>query len=75
VMGSSNFDFLSFHVQQEVMAIVRSRPLIEQYRRDVLEPDLACSVEPTRAISPSWQRWRERGFRAGARVAVALSKL
>jgi len=75
VMGSSNFDFLSYHAQQEVMAIVRSRPVIEQYRRDVLEPDLARSVEPTRVISPSWQRWRERGFRAGARVAVALSKL
>jgi len=75
VMGSSNFDFLSFHVQQEVMAIVRSRPLIEQYRRDVLEPDLARCVGPTRAISPSWQRWRERGFRGGARVALALHRL
>jgi len=75
VMGSSNFDFLSHHAQQEVMAIVRSRPVIEQYRRDVLDPDLARCVGPTRAISPSWQRWRERGFRAGARVAIGLSKL
>jgi cardiolipin synthase len=75
VTGSSNFDFLSFQVQQEVVAIVRSRPVIEQYRRDVLEPDLARCVGPTRAISPSWQRWRERGFRAGARVAVALHRL
>jgi hypothetical protein len=49
--------------------------VIEQYRRDVLEPDLAWSVEPTRAIFPSWQQWRERGFRCGARVAVGLSRL
>jgi len=75
VMGSSNFDFLSFHVQQEVMAVVRSRPLIEQYRRGVLEPDLARSVEPARVISPSWQRWRERMFGGVGRVAIGLSRL
>ena len=75
VMGSSNFDVLSFHVQQEVMAIVRSRPLIEQYRRDVLEPDLARSVEPTRAISPSWQRCREKMFGGVGRALIALSRL
>jgi len=75
VMGSSNFDFLSYHAQQEVMAIVRSGPVIEQYRKDVLEPDLACSVGPTRVISPSWQAWRERMFGGVGRALVALSKL
>jgi len=75
VMGSSNFDVLSYHAQQEVMAIVRSRPLIEQYRRDVLEPDLARSVEPTRAISPSWQRCREKMFGGVGRALIALSRL
>jgi cardiolipin synthase len=74
VMGSSNFDFLSFHVQQEVLAIVRSRPVIEQYRRDVLEPDLSRSVEPTRTQFPAWQVWRERGFRGGVRVTVAVCR-
>jgi cardiolipin synthase len=75
VMGSSNFDFLSYHAQQEVMAIVRSRPVIEQYRRDVLEPDLARCVGPTRAISPSWQRCREKMFGWVGRALVALSTL
>lgn len=75
VMGSSNFDFLSFYVQQEVMAIVRSRPVIEQYRRDVIEPDLAYCVEPTRALSPSWQSWRERMSVVLGRALVGLSRL
>ena len=44
VVGSSNFDYLSFHTHQEVLAIVRSPEVIAQYKRDVLDPDLAHSV-------------------------------
>ena len=46
VVGSSNFDYLSFYTNQEVLAIVRDPEVIAQYRRDVLDPDLAQSVAP-----------------------------
>ncbi len=49
VVGSSNFDYQSFHTNQEVVAIVRDPDVIAQYTREVLEPDLAQCVAPPRA--------------------------
>lgn len=74
VVGSSNFDYLSFHTQQEVLAIVRNRDVIAQYRREVLEPDLAHSVAPTGEYSHLWQTCRERSIRGAGRVAVPVSR-
>jgi cardiolipin synthase A/B len=74
VVGSSNFDYLSFHTNQEVMAIVRSPEVIAQYRRDVLEPDLARSVAPSGEHSPLWQACRERSLRGAGRVVVPVCR-
>lgn len=43
IMGSSNFDFLSCYFMQEIVALIRDKPTIDQFRRRVLEPDLAAS--------------------------------
>ena len=74
VVGSSNFDYLSFHTQQEVLAIVRRPEVIAQYRREVLEPDLAQSVEPTGRYSSFTQACWERSLRGAGRVAVPVSR-
>ena len=74
VVGSSNFDYLSFHTHQEVLAIVRDPEVIAQYKRDVLEPDLAQSVAPAGAYSSLWQACRERSVRGAGRVAVPVSR-
>jgi cardiolipin synthase len=74
VVGSSNFDYLSFHTHQELLAIVRHPEVIAQYKRDVLEPDLAQSVAPTGDYSPFWQICRERSIRGAGRVAVPVSR-
>jgi cardiolipin synthase len=74
VVGSSNFDYLSFHTQQEVLAVVRSPEVIGQYRREVLEPDLAQSVGPTGGYSSVMQMCRERSLRGAGRVAVPVSR-
>jgi cardiolipin synthase len=75
VIGSSNFDFLSHRIQQEVMAIVRNAQLIAEFRRDVLEPDLARSVAPSRTIDPRWEWWKHQGILGGAWLTVRLSRL
>jgi cardiolipin synthase len=75
VIGSSNFDFLSHRIQQEVMAIVRNPQLIAEFRRDVLEPDLARSVAPSRTIDPRWEWWKHQGILGGAWLTVRLSRL
>ena len=74
VVGSSNFDYLSFHTQQEVLAIVRRPEVIAQYRREVLEPDLAQSVEPTGRYSSVMQACWERSLRGAGRVVVPVSR-
>jgi cardiolipin synthase len=43
VMGSANFDLWSYWFQQEYLVIVSEEALIADYRRRVLEPDLAVS--------------------------------
>jgi cardiolipin synthase len=72
VMGSSNFDFVSFLSQQEVMAIVRNRPMVREYRDTVVAADLARCVPPTRAFSPAWQSWRDGALQGAVRLAVQL---
>jgi cardiolipin synthase len=75
VIGSSNFDFLSHRVQQEVMAVVRNPQLIAEFRREVLEPDLAQSVAPSRTINPRWEWWKHQGLLGGAWLTVRLARL
>ena len=74
VVGSSNFDYLSVHAHQEVLALVRDPEVIAQYTRDVLEPDLAQSVAPAGEYSHFRQACRERSIRAAGRVAVPVSQ-
>jgi cardiolipin synthase len=75
VIGSSNFDVLSHRIQQELLAIVRDRRVIEGFRRDVLEPDLAQSVAPSRSLEPRWEWWKHRGILGGVWLTVRLSRL
>lgn len=41
VVGSSNFDFLSYRIEEEVLAIFSNPAVIQTFRQQVLEPDLA----------------------------------
>ena len=75
VIGSSNFDVFSYRIQQELMVIVRNRRLIEEFRREVLEPDLAQSVVPSRTLVPRWEWWKHQGILGGAWLTVRLAKL
>lgn len=74
VLGSSNFDYQSFHTNQEVVAIVRRPDVIAAYRRQVLEPDLARSSAPDIAYSNLWQVCWERSLRGTGRVAVPVNR-
>ena len=74
VVGSSNFDYLSFHTNQEVLAIVRNPDVIAQYRREVLDPDIAHSVAPAGGHSDLWQTCWERSLRGTGRVAVPVCR-
>jgi len=52
VVGSANFDVLSYRFQQEFMAIVTDRHLVEDFTRRVVEEDLRQSA-PCRRVQGS----------------------
>ena len=45
ILGSPNFDFMSFAFQQEVFLIIRDPDVIAQFNRKVLEPDMANTTK------------------------------
>ncbi|MEI9964493.1 MAG: phospholipase D family protein [Caulobacteraceae bacterium] len=44
VLGSSNFDFVSYHAEEEIVAVVSNEALIEEFRRTVVAPALAQAL-------------------------------
>ena len=44
IAGSSNFDYLSYRLYQEVLAVITAPEVIAEFRERVMLPDLASSV-------------------------------
>jgi cardiolipin synthase len=57
VAGSSNFDYLSYRLYQEIVAVITDAQLIEDFRARVLLPDLANSLAVDCHASALRQRW------------------
>ena len=49
VVGSSNFDFVSFHTQAEYMAVLTAPEVVAEFRNLVLEPDDKLAIDGVRA--------------------------
>ncbi len=68
VLGSSNFDYLSYRIHQEIIAIVTAPDLIAQFRAQVAQPDLANS-QPAGAlpknVNARWLDWKIAGLTKG----------
>ncbi len=73
VFGSSNFDWLTYHLLGEVMAITTNTDLISQFRSRVLAPDLAMSATPDTGIAFSATAL-DTAFRAAAVLGQLLCK-
>ena len=39
IIGSSNFDYISYHAQQEIQAVITEENLIKDFKETILEPD------------------------------------
>jgi cardiolipin synthase len=67
VAGSSNFDYLSYRLYQEIVAVISDPQLIEDFRARVLLPDLAKSLAVdchTRPVSRQWLNLQTRMIEA-----------
>jgi cardiolipin synthase len=57
VAGSSNFDYLSYRLYQEIIAIITDAKLIADFRARVLLPDLANSLAVDCRASAVGKQW------------------
>lgn len=70
IIGSANFDFVSFRIQPEVVFITRQPNLVREVNERLLDPDLARCSEPGREPQ---NRVLERLGGLGMRVLEPLS--
>ena len=57
IAGSSNFDYLSYRLYQEIVAIITDRELIADFRERVMLPDLANSLAVDCKASAIDRQW------------------
>ncbi|NNF37101.1 MAG: phosphatidylserine/phosphatidylglycerophosphate/cardiolipin synthase family protein [Gemmatimonadetes bacterium] len=72
VAGSSNFDFMSYHILEELVVLTRDPRAVDAYRARVWTPDLAASRATTPRASLG-TRLGHASIRLGASLAALLA--
>ncbi len=57
IAGSSNFDYLSYRLYQEIVGIFTDARVIKEFRERVMLPDLANSIAVDCDASPVGKHW------------------
>ncbi|QUY41108.1 phosphatidylserine/phosphatidylglycerophosphate/cardiolipin synthase family protein [Acaryochloris sp. 'Moss Beach'] len=73
VVGSSNFDFLSYRIEEEVLAIFSNPAVIETFRQQVLEPDLA-RCRPFDGQASALRGWLSYGILRAVETLALFSR-
>lgn len=71
IAGSSNFDYLSYRIHQELLAVITNPEIVADFSQRVMTPDLANarSVECTAStLSKQWLSWKMRLLDAAMEV-------
>jgi cardiolipin synthase len=71
IAGSSNFDYLSYRIHQELLAVITNPKIVADFSQRVMTPDLANarSVECTAStLSKQWLSWKMRLLDAAMEV-------
>jgi len=72
IAGSSNFDFLSYHMLEELIVMSRDRAMVEEFVERVWAPDFAAAL--TVRFRPTLRTWWGHGaVRLAARIADFLA--
>ena len=76
ILGSYNFDYIGWELQQEVVLSIAEPGLAADFRARVLEPDVAASRPAPGGRGRAWSRapagWMVNAGEAGARVVGRL---
>jgi cardiolipin synthase len=74
IMGSANFDFFSYSIYQEIVAVVRDPAVIAAFKDRVVVPDLEKSVSYNGPVRPVRGRMQALSFRALVRLNRWLTR-
>jgi cardiolipin synthase len=75
IAGSSNFDFLSSELMQEIVAVITDEPTIAEFKRKVLNADLQHAVPNTERISNLRGLYHIARLKAMTAVVGALDRV
>jgi cardiolipin synthase len=75
IVGSSNFDFLSWHYMQEVVAVISDPVTIRDFKQKVLLPDLQRSVRFDGTVSDLTGRCHHMSLRGLNKLYASLGWL
>jgi len=73
IMGSANFDFFSYSIYQEIVAVVRDPGVIGSFKDRIVIPDLKKSLSYAGPFRPVRGRIRALSFRALVRLNRCLT--
>jgi cardiolipin synthase A/B len=54
LLGSANFDFVSYYFDAEIIAVIQDKQVIEEFKARVITPDLNNTISPQTPV-PDWQ--------------------
>jgi cardiolipin synthase len=74
VLGSCNFNYVSYASQQETLAFVTDPDVVEDVKRRVFEPDLDRAMAPD-SVDGTWSRLEDRAFHSIMRVFGGLARV
>lgn len=69
IVGSSNFDCFSYNYEQESFAIITDASVIEQFNKNILEPDAAICIKADVASKEFNHRWSRFKVVMGDKIA------
>lgn len=75
IVGSANFDWLSFAFCQEIVAIIRDTSVIAEFRKRVVEEDLGKSARFTGPVRPLKGRLADLQLRTVSRMLGTIARL
>lgn len=75
IIGSSNFDFVSFRSQQELLVTIENPRIIAEFRKRIIEPDLAHSLLWQGQVPHRRGLLRYAALQAVGNLWVGLSRL
>jgi cardiolipin synthase len=75
IMGSTNFDYLSYTLQQEIAAIVTDKDIVNDFIERVIKVDLANSFTFTGNVNHKKGFTQSQRFKSLGRLLVKISRL